>query len=79
MPTVFENYSVVASVDRKTVEVALWDTAGQEDYDSLRPLAYPDSHMILICFALDSPDSLDNVLEKVNSANSLYPNQKLNN
>lgn len=31
----------------------------------LRPLSYPDSHVILICFAIDSPDSLDNVQEKV--------------
>lgn len=44
--------------------MALWDTAGQEDYDRLRPLSYPDSHVILICFAIDSPDSLDNVQEK---------------
>ena len=40
---------------------------GQEDYDRLRPLSYPDSHVILICFAIDSPDSLDNVQEKVQS------------
>jgi len=46
------------------VELALWDTAGQEDYDRLRPLSYPDSHVILICFSIDSPDSLDNVQEK---------------
>lgn len=44
--------------------MALWDTAGQEDYDRLRPLSYPDSNVILICFAIDSPDSLDNVQEK---------------
>lgn len=39
-------------------------SAGQEDYDRLRPLSYPDSHIILICYAIDSPDSLDNVQEK---------------
>ncbi len=44
--------------------MALWDTAGQEDYDRLRPLSYPDSNVILICFAIDLPDSLDNVQEK---------------
>lgn len=37
---------------------------GQEDYDRLRPLSYPDSHVILVCYAVDSPDSLDNVQEK---------------
>ena len=65
MPTVFENYVADVEVDGKHVELALWDTAGQEDYDRLRPLSYPDSHVILICFAVDSPDSLDNVQEKV--------------
>ena len=66
VPTVFENYVADVEVDGKHVELALWDTAGQEDYDRLRPLSYPDSHVILICFAVDSPDSLDNVQEKVN-------------
>jgi hypothetical protein len=65
VPTVFENYIADVDVDGKHVELALWDTAGQEDYDRLRPLSYPDSHVILICFAVDSPDSLDNVQEKV--------------
>ncbi|ODV90684.1 hypothetical protein CANCADRAFT_25035 [Tortispora caseinolytica NRRL Y-17796] len=64
IPTVFENYVADVAVDGKHVELALWDTAGQEDYDRLRPLSYPDSNVILICFAIDSPDSLDNVQEK---------------
>ncbi|KAF9158941.1 GTP-binding protein Rho1 [Actinomortierella ambigua] len=64
VPTVFENYVTDVEVDGKHVELALWDTAGQEDYDRLRPLSYPDSHVILICFAIDSPDSLENVTEK---------------
>lgn len=68
VPTVFENYVADVEVDGKHVELALWDTAGQEDYDRLRPLSYPDSHVILICFAIDSPDSLDNVQEKVHRA-----------
>ncbi|OMJ15528.1 GTP-binding protein rhoA [Smittium culicis] len=64
VPTVFENYVADVEVDGRRVELALWDTAGQEDYDRLRPLSYPDSHVILICFSIDSPDSLENVQEK---------------
>ena len=48
----------VLDINGKKIRVELWDTAGQEDYDRLRPLSYPDSHVILICFAIDSPDSL---------------------
>lgn len=46
------------------MELALWDTAGQEDYDRLRPLSYPDTDVILMCFSVDSPDSLENIPEK---------------
>ncbi|KAG7193421.1 GTP-binding protein Rho1 [Scheffersomyces spartinae] len=67
VPTVFENYVADVEVDGRVVELALWDTAGQEDYDRLRPLSYPDSHVVLICFSVDSPDSLENVLEKWHS------------
>ena len=64
VPTVFENYVADIEVDNKKVELALWDTAGQEDYDRLRPLSYPDTDVILMCFAIDSPDSLENIPEK---------------
>ncbi|XP_016300732.1 rho-related GTP-binding protein RhoB-like [Sinocyclocheilus anshuiensis] len=64
VPTVFETYVADIEVDSKRVQLALWDTAGQEDYDRLRPLSYPDTDVILMCFSVDSPDSLENVLEK---------------
>lgn len=65
IPTVFENYVTDCRVDGKSVQLALWDTAGQEDYERLRPLAYSKAHVILIGFSVDSPDSLDNVKHKV--------------
>ena len=46
------------------VELALWDTAGQGDYDRLRHLSYPNTDVILMCFSIDSPDSLENILAK---------------
>jgi hypothetical protein len=52
-------------IDSKHLELALWDTAGQEDYDQLRPLSYPDLHIVLMSFAIDSPDSMDTLLDKV--------------
>ena len=49
----------------KTVELALWDTAGQEEYDRLRPLSYPETDLLFVCFAIDCPNSLENVMDKV--------------
>jgi GTPase SAR1 family protein len=69
VPTVFENYITYPThpPTGKTVELALWDTAGQEEYDRLRPLSYPETDLIFVCFAIDCPNSLENVLDKVRS------------
>ncbi|KAM0257855.1 hypothetical protein ACHAQJ_004159 [Trichoderma viride] len=66
VPTVFENYITYPThpPTGKTVELALWDTAGQEEYDRLRPLSYPETDLIFVCFAIDCPNSLDNVMDK---------------
>ncbi|KAJ7055556.1 GTP-binding protein, rho subfamily [Mycena amicta] len=64
LPTVFENHVADITIDNVPVELTLWDTAGQEEYDRLRPLSYPDTHVVIICYAVDSPDSLENVREK---------------
>jgi Ras family protein A len=64
VPTIFENYVADIEVDGRPVELALWDTAGQEDYDRLRPLSYPDTDVLLVCFSIANPDSLSNVTDK---------------
>ncbi|KAL7006068.1 RHO4 protein [Cystobasidiomycetes sp. EMM_F5] len=64
IPTVFENLQTKVTFENKIIELALWDTAGQEDYDRLRPLSYPECNVLLICFAVDYPTSLENVTEK---------------
>jgi len=63
-PTIFENYVAEIRLDGKAVQLALWDTAGQEEYEQLRPLSYAKSHVILIAFAIDTPDTLENVVTK---------------
>ena len=65
VPTVFENYIADFELNKQDFTVHFWDTAGQEDYDRLRCLTYPDADAIAIAFAIDSPESLDNVQEKV--------------
>jgi len=64
IPTVFDSYSTMVMVDGKTISLGLWDTAGQEDYDRLRPLSYPQTDVFLICFSLVSPPSYENVRTK---------------
>ena len=69
-PTVLaENYAKeVAVVDqsgkKRVVELSLWDTAGLPDYDRLRPLSYPDTDVILVCFSVKEPDSFENIQSK---------------
>ncbi|KAJ2395603.1 hypothetical protein GGF41_008730, partial [Coemansia sp. RSA 2531] len=64
IPTIFDTWVADMEVDNTAVELALWDTAGQEDFDRLRFLCYPDANIIIICFSVDSPDSLHNVYDK---------------
>jgi len=64
VPTVFDNYSAPMVCDGVPVSLGLWDTAGQEDYDRLRPLSYPQTDVFLICFSVVSPSSFENVTSK---------------
>ncbi|KAI9738009.1 MAG: Rho GTPase [Cirrosporium novae-zelandiae] len=63
-PTVFENYVHDIYVDGQHMELSLWDTAGQEEFDRLRSLSYDNTHAIMLCFSVDSPQSLENVESK---------------
>mmetsp|Transcript_22509 Transcript_22509/g.25082 ORF Transcript_22509/g.25082 Transcript_22509/m.25082 type:complete len:194 (-) Transcript_22509:94-675(-) len=64
VPTVFDNYVVNLSAGDQTIELGLWDTAGQEEYDRLRPLSYANANVFLICFSVVNPVSHENVQEK---------------
>lgn len=52
-------------IDGKPICLGLWDTAGPEEYDRLRPLSYPQTDVFLLCFSLVNPNSLQNIKTKV--------------
>ncbi|KAJ9168773.1 hypothetical protein P3X46_020263 [Hevea brasiliensis] len=61
VPTVFDNFSANVVVDGSTVNLGLWDTAGQEDYNRLRPLSYRGADVFLLAFSLVSKASYENI------------------
>jgi len=59
VPTVFENYTAQMKLNDETILLHLWDTAGQEEYDRLRPLSYPGADVVILCFSLVHKPSYD--------------------
>lgn len=64
VPTVFDNYAVTVLISNEPHTLGLFDTAGQEDYDRLRPLSYPQTDVFLVCFSVVKPSSFENTKEK---------------
>ncbi|XP_014631647.1 rac-like GTP-binding protein RAC1 isoform X1 [Glycine soja] len=64
VPTVFDNFSANVVVDGSTVNLGLWDTAGQEDYNRLRPLSYRGADVFILAFSLISKASYENIAKK---------------
>lgn len=64
-PTVFDNYTTIFPLnDSMSVILELWDTAGQEEYDRLRPLSYATTDVFVIVFSMVNKHTLENVLKK---------------
>uniref|UniRef100_A0A1B6DFV4 Ras-like GTP-binding protein RhoL n=1 Tax=Clastoptera arizonana TaxID=38151 RepID=A0A1B6DFV4_9HEMI len=64
VPTVFDNYADNITVDDQDFNIILWDTAGQEDYERLRPLSYPNTNCFLLCYSVGSRSSFENIESK---------------
>lgn len=64
IPTVFDNFNSIRIIDGNNVNLSLWDTAGQEGYDRLRLLSYPQTDVVILCFSICSKDSLANIATK---------------
>eukprot|EP00770_Monocercomonoides_exilis_P013373 MONOS_13320.1-p1 / transcript=MONOS_13320.1 / gene=MONOS_13320 / organism=Monocercomonoides_exilis_PA203 / gene_product=Rac1a, Rho family GTPase / transcript_product=Rac1a, Rho family GTPase / location=Mono_scaffold00808:10662-11688(+) / protein_length=180 / sequence_SO=supercontig / SO=protein_coding / is_pseudo=false len=64
VPTVFDDYTCKVPVGQKMLALSLWDTAGQEDFDEIRPMSYPGTDIFLVCFSVDNRDTFENVKKK---------------
>lgn len=64
-PTGFDTYSGSYNVsDTYTIHMSIWDTSGDAGYDRVRPLSYSDAELVIICFSISSPESMENVVSK---------------
>lgn len=63
-PTVLEAYQGVTNFRGREVVVDIFDTAGHEDFQRVRPISYNKADVIIICFSLVDKDSLTNACTK---------------
>jgi len=61
VPTVFDNHNSPMVFDGLQINLELWDTAGQEGYKEIRPLAYTNTDVFVICYDVTNKTSLENV------------------
>ena len=63
VPSAFDQGEVLTHPGT-SIKMSLWDPTGGEDFDRLRPICYPSTDVLLICFSLVSPASYENVYTK---------------
>lgn len=64
IPTIFDNYTIHLVMNGKPVNLELWDTAGQEDFDNIRPMSYPKTDICIICYSVTEQYSYVNARQK---------------
>ncbi|KAJ7836714.1 Rho family small GTP binding protein cdc42 [Mycena leptocephala] len=64
IPTFFDSYADRMQLGTKTWMFGIFDTAGSEEYDRLRPLSYPQTDIFLVCFSVGLPPSFEHVKSK---------------
>lgn len=67
VPTVVDNFIKVVEFDKdkhRSASLALWDTAGQDDYDTIRPLSYRETDLVILCYSIDNKKNTKNIEKK---------------
>eukprot|EP00924_Labyrinthula_sp_SR-Ha-C_P011228 maker-scaffold_48-snap-gene-1.39-mRNA-1 protein AED:0.23 eAED:0.23 QI:99/1/1/1/1/1/6/167/200 len=61
-PTVLDTFVITVGFKKnQSLELELWDTAGQEGFKEVRKLSYPGTDGFMVCFGSDQEKSLNNV------------------
>merc|ERR1712062_657681 len=60
-PTIFETESLSCEFKGQKVNLSLWNTAGQDDFDRIRMLAYEKTDVLLITLSVVNRASFRNV------------------
>ncbi|XP_064613831.1 rho-related GTP-binding protein RhoE-like [Liolophura sinensis] len=78
-PTGFDTYTGTYKVSSTyRIKMSIWDTSGDSGYDRVRPLSYTDADLVLVCFSIGDPDSVENVKTKWHPEIREYcPNQPI--
>lgn len=72
VPTVVDNFIKVIEFDKekhRSASLALWDTAGQDDYDTIRPLSYRETDLVILCYSVDNKHNIGNIEKKMVDGN----------
>ncbi|KAM0748187.1 P-loop containing nucleoside triphosphate hydrolase protein [Meredithblackwellia eburnea MCA 4105] len=64
VPAVFEVDKFEVNLEGETFEMSLWDTFDREEYYRLRFLSYPETDVVMICYSIQDPMSLEDVVNK---------------
>ncbi|KAK2908801.1 hypothetical protein QQF64_001253 [Cirrhinus molitorella] len=63
-PTVYENTGVDVFMDGIQINLGLWDTAGHDTFRQIRPMSYQQADVVLLCYSVANPTSLNNLRHK---------------
>ncbi|XP_071108825.1 rho-related GTP-binding protein RhoN-like [Haliotis cracherodii] len=64
-PTGFDTFTSTYNVSETyRIQISIWDTSGDSGYDRVRPLSYTDADLIMVCFSVADPESMENVVSK---------------
>ncbi|KAM0676898.1 hypothetical protein BDAP_002489 [Binucleata daphniae] len=64
IPTIIDNFVETININDEPISLAVWDTAGQEEYDAVRPVSYSDTDLVFLCYSIENKGMLMNIEEK---------------